>query len=91
MKNNQRNNTVFTITFSIVFYCILCPIFAFVGGYCFGWIVELFLSKPIIHAFLIFGVTILPEYIPYICASLSLFFQMIKVTLGDLMATFMRD
>lgn len=72
----------------LICYLLLCfilyPIFSFVGGYFLGWVIEAFLSKPIIHALLVFGIVILPEHIPYICATFGLFCQMAKLTLGDI-------
>lgn len=86
MKNKQFSLAELICGLLLCF--ILFPIFSFVGGYFLGWLLEAFLSKPIIHTLLVFGITILPEHIPYICATFSLFCHMAKLTLGDIISRF---
>lgn len=74
MKNKQFSLTKLICGLLLCF--ILFPIFSFIGGYFFGWLLEVFLSDPIIHTLLIFSIAILPEHIPYICATFSMFYQM---------------
>ena len=86
MQNKQFSLTKLICGLLLCF--ILFPAFSFVGGYFLGWLLEAFLSNPIIHVLLVFGITILPEHIPYICAIFSLFCQMAKLTLGDIISRF---
>lgn len=83
MKNKQFSLT--KLICGLLLYFILFPIFSFIGGYFLGWLLKVFLSNPIIHALLVFGITILPEHIPYICATLSMFYQMASFLLEILL------
>ncbi len=83
MQNKQFSLTKLICGLLLCF--ILFPIFSFIGGYFLGWLLKVFLSNPIIHALLVFGITILPEHIPYICATLSMFYQMASFLLKILL------
>lgn len=73
MLNKQENKSLIIIG-SILWFLvgfILTPILFYWGGWLIGKIIELFLGNSIIHTLTIFGATILPEQIPFICAILQ--------------------
>lgn len=82
MLNKQENRSLIIIG-SILWFLvgfILAPILSYWVGWLIGKIIELFLGNSIIHTLTIFGVTILPEQIPSICAILQLLGSFFKTS-----------